>query len=72
MRVYLTTLLEYEPIASVHLHAQVFDVYPTGVGTTPLTTTDVISLGHTERAILEFTLPGNGLVLGDLSRRVAP
>ena len=60
VRVYLTNMLEYEPVASFHLHAQVFDVYPTGVGATPLTTTDVISLGQTERAILEFTLPERG------------
>jgi FtsP/CotA-like multicopper oxidase with cupredoxin domain len=60
MRVYLTNMLEYEPIASFHLHAQVFDVYPTGVGDEPMTTTDVIALGQTERAILEFTLPERG------------
>ena len=60
VRVYLTNMLEYEPVASFHLHAQVFDVYPTGAGGLPLTTTDVISLGQTERAILEFTLPERG------------
>lgn len=60
VRVYLTNMLEYEPLASFHLHAQMFDVYPTGVGSAPMTTTDVISLGQTERAILEFTLPERG------------
>jgi FtsP/CotA-like multicopper oxidase with cupredoxin domain len=60
VRVYLTNMLEYEPIASFHLHAQVFDVYPTGAGEDPMTTTDVVTLGQTERAILEFTLPEIG------------
>ncbi len=60
VRLYLTNMLEYEPIASFHLHAQVFDVYPTGAGEVPATTTDVVTLGQTERAILEFTLPEIG------------
>lgn len=60
VRAYVTNMLEYEPVASFHLHAQVFDVYPSGAGAGPMTTTDVISLGQTERAVLEFTLPEIG------------
>ena len=60
VRAYVTNMLEYEPIASFHLHAQMFDVFPTGAGSDPLTTTDVIALAQTERAILEFTLPEIG------------
>lgn len=60
VRVYLTNMLEYDPIASFHLHAQMFDVYPTGMGSTAAYTSDVVTLGQAERAILEFTLPEIG------------
>ena len=60
VRVYVTNMLEFEPVASFHLHAQMFDVYPSGIGLSPSVTADVITLGQTERAILEFALPELG------------
>lgn len=32
VRAYLVNMLEYESVASFHLHAQTFDVYPAGMG----------------------------------------
>jgi nitrite reductase (NO-forming) len=53
-------MLEYDPIASFHLHAQTFDVYRTGSKLTPDEHTDVVTLGQTERCIIEFRLPEKG------------
>lgn len=60
VRVYLVNMLEYEPVASFHLHAQTFDVFRSGTKLQPDDHTDVITLGQTERAILEFRLPYRG------------
>lgn len=60
VRLYVANLVEYDPAASFHLHAQTFDVYRTGTSLQPQEHTDVIALGPTERAILEFRLPRRG------------
>jgi FtsP/CotA-like multicopper oxidase with cupredoxin domain len=60
VRVYLLNMVTDEPVISFHLHAQVFDVYPGGVGRAPAMRTDVVTLAPTERAILEFRLPQAG------------
>jgi plastocyanin len=60
VRLYLVNMLEYEPVGSFHLHAQTFDLFPSGTSLTPLVHTDVVTLGMAERAILEFVLPERG------------
>ena len=60
VRLYVTNLVEYDPVASFHLHAHTFDVFRSGTSLVPDTHTDVISLGPTERAIVEFRLPRRG------------
>jgi nitrite reductase (NO-forming) len=60
VRVYLVNLLEHDPIASFHLHAQTFDVYRSGTSLEPDTHTDVVALSQGERAIVEFRLPERG------------
>ncbi|MCC7411878.1 MAG: multicopper oxidase domain-containing protein [Gammaproteobacteria bacterium] len=60
VRLYVTNLVEYDPVASFHLHAQTFDLYRTGTALIPHEHTDVVTLGQTERAIVEFTLPRPG------------
>lgn len=60
VRVYVGNMTEYDPIGSFHLHAQTFDVFPTGTGTTPSVHTDTVVFGQGERAILEFKLPELG------------
>jgi FtsP/CotA-like multicopper oxidase with cupredoxin domain len=60
VRAYVVNAVEYDPVASFHLHAETFDVYPAGIGQTPMFTTDVVTLGQMERAILEFALPERG------------
>ncbi|KAA1288408.1 copper oxidase [Leptospira interrogans] len=60
VRLYIANMCEYEPVASFHLHAQTFDVFRTGTKLIPDDHTDVVTLGQTERVILEFTLPKRG------------
>jgi nitrite reductase (NO-forming) len=60
VRAYIVNMLEYEPLASFHLHAETFDVYPAGMGETPVFRDDTIALAQAQRAIVEFTLPTYG------------
>lgn len=60
VRAYIVNMLEYEPLASFHLHAQTFDVYPAGIGEVPAFSDDNIALAQAQRAIVEFTLPHLG------------
>lgn len=60
VRLYLVNMLEHEPIASFHLHAETFDVYPGGMGGSPAARDDILALGMAQRAMLEFTLPTVG------------
>lgn len=60
VRAYVLNMTEYEPVASFHLHAETFDVYPAGMGDSPAFSTDTVTMGQAERAMLEFTLPRVG------------
>lgn len=60
VRAYIVNLLEYESLASFHLHSQTFDVYPAGMGSTPTFRDDTIALAQGQRAMIEFTLPDYG------------
>jgi len=60
VRVYLLNMVEHEPVASFHLHAQTFDLYRSGTTLAPHEHTDLVSLGPAERAIIEFRLPRRG------------
>jgi FtsP/CotA-like multicopper oxidase with cupredoxin domain len=55
VRVYLVNVTENDPINSMHIHANFFQVYRTGTSLTPSEFTDTIMLCQGERAILEFT-----------------
>ncbi len=60
VRVYLSNMLEFDPINSFHLHANFFNEYPTGTKLEPDNFTDIITLGQAERSILDirFREPG--------------
>lgn len=60
VRAYVVNATEFDPMGSFHLHAETFDVYPAGIGDQPAFTTDVVSFGQMDRAILEFRLPERG------------
>ena len=60
VRVYLLNTIEFVSSVTFHIHANFFEVYPTGMTLRPAQKTDVITMGMAERHILEFTysLPG--------------
>jgi nitrite reductase (NO-forming) len=60
VRIYVMNMVEHDPVASFHLHAQTFDLYRSGTSLTPHEHTDIVSLGPAERAMIEFTLPRRG------------
>jgi FtsP/CotA-like multicopper oxidase with cupredoxin domain len=60
VRIYLTNLLEYDPINSFHLHGNFFDYYPTGTRLEPTEFTDTISQMQGQRGILEVRFPFPG------------
>jgi FtsP/CotA-like multicopper oxidase with cupredoxin domain len=60
VRAYVVNMLEQEPLASFHLHAETFDVYPGGMGEGPASREDTLALGMGQRAMIEFVLPSPG------------
>ncbi|WP_017314552.1 multicopper oxidase domain-containing protein [Mastigocladopsis repens] len=54
IRLYVLNIIEYDPVATFHLHANFFKVYPTGMTTKASFESDVITMGTAERHILEF------------------
>ena len=60
VRLYVLNMIEFEQAVTFHLHANFFDVYPTGMTLTPSHKTDVITMGVAERHILEFSFPYAG------------
>jgi manganese oxidase len=55
VRVYLVNTLEYDPINSFHLHANMFNVHNTYWKQHPDARTDLVTLCQAERCILEFS-----------------
>jgi len=51
VRLYLLNMIEFDPAASFHIHANMFRVYRTGRTLTPSEETDVITMGTAERHI---------------------
>ncbi len=63
IRIYVVNMVEFDPINNFHLHANLYEYYPTGTDTIPSFYTDMITLSQTERGIMEFSYqyPGNYL-----------
>ncbi|MCL6434263.1 MAG: multicopper oxidase domain-containing protein [Leptolyngbyaceae cyanobacterium HOT.MB2.61] len=55
IRLYVLNMIEFDVAATFHLHANLFQVYPTGRTLEPQEETDVITMGTAERHILEFS-----------------
>lgn len=60
VRLYVLNVIEFDSTATFHLHSNFFKVYPTGMTLTPTHQTDVITMGPTERHILEFAYSYTG------------
>ncbi|MBS3651969.1 multicopper oxidase domain-containing protein [Pseudaminobacter sp. 19-2017] len=56
VRIYLVNVVEFDPINSIHLHANFFDYFDQGTTLTPtLKTVDLIMQCQGQRGIIEFT-----------------
>jgi FtsP/CotA-like multicopper oxidase with cupredoxin domain len=53
-RAHVVNITEFDPINSIHLHANFFHLYRTGTSLTPDEFTDTISMGQAERHMIEF------------------
>jgi FtsP/CotA-like multicopper oxidase with cupredoxin domain len=53
-RAHVINVTEFDPINSIHLHANFFHLYRTGTSLIPDEYTDIISMGQAERHMLEF------------------
>ncbi len=62
-RIYLVNMTEFDPINSLHLHANLFDVYKTGTSLTPHEYTDTLMMCQGERHIVEFTYEETGMFM---------
>ena len=54
-RAHVINITEFDPVNSIHLHANFFHLYRTGTSLTPHEFTDTISMGQAERHMIEFT-----------------
>lgn len=60
IRLYVLNMIELDPAITFHIHANFFQVYPTGRTLKPTQESDVITMGTAERHILEFSYPNTG------------
>ncbi|MFN2388312.1 MAG: multicopper oxidase domain-containing protein [Actinomycetota bacterium] len=54
-RAHVINVTEFDPLNSIHLHANFFHLYRTGTKLEPDEFTDTISMGQAERHMIEFT-----------------
>jgi manganese oxidase len=59
-RAYVINLTEFDPINSIHLHANFFHLYRCGTSLQPSEFVDTVSMGQAERHMIEFTYPEPG------------
>jgi FtsP/CotA-like multicopper oxidase with cupredoxin domain len=60
VRIYLTNVLEYDPVNSFHLHGNFFHHFPTGTSLQPIEYTDTVAQVQGQRGILELRFPHLG------------
>jgi FtsP/CotA-like multicopper oxidase with cupredoxin domain len=60
VRIYLVNILEFDLLNSFHIHANFFDVFPTGTSLESRELTDTIVQGQGQRAVLELRFPYTG------------
>jgi FtsP/CotA-like multicopper oxidase with cupredoxin domain len=54
-RLHVINVTEFDPLNSIHIHANFFHLYRTGTSLEPHEFTDTISMAQAERHMLEFT-----------------
>lgn len=63
VRVYLSNMTEFDLVNNFHLHANMFDYYPSGTTLEPLEHTDTINLCQGQRGMLEFSYKYPGMYM---------
>jgi hypothetical protein len=63
VRIFLANALEYDPINSLHLHGNYFNLHRTQWKAKPDDFTDVVLMGQAERCILEFVYKAPGMYM---------
>ena len=54
-RAHVINVTEFDPLNSIHIHANFFNLFRTGTKLVPDEFTDIISMGQAERHMIEFT-----------------
>jgi FtsP/CotA-like multicopper oxidase with cupredoxin domain len=55
VRIYLSSMTEFDPVNSFHLHSGMFNYTSSGTLSTPSTLTDIVTIGQGDQGIIEFT-----------------
>lgn len=63
IRIYISNLLEFDFVNSIHIHANFFDYYPTGTKLEPSEFTDTKIFAQGERGIMEFRYKYPGMFM---------
>ena len=59
-RMHVINVTEFDPLNSIHIHANFFNLYRTGTSLEPNEFTDIVSMIQAERHMLEFTYNHTG------------
>ena len=59
-RAHVINITEFDPLNSIHIHANFFHLFRTGTSLEPDEFTDTISMGQAERHMIEFTYRESG------------
>jgi FtsP/CotA-like multicopper oxidase with cupredoxin domain len=59
-RAHVINITEFDPLNSIHIHANFFHLFRTGTSLEPNEFTDTISMGQAERHMIEFTYKNPG------------
>ncbi|MGH2754501.1 MAG: multicopper oxidase domain-containing protein [Actinomycetota bacterium] len=59
-RLHVINVTEFDPLNSIHIHANFFNLYRTGTSLEPDEFTDIVSMIQAERHMLEFTYEHKG------------
>jgi FtsP/CotA-like multicopper oxidase with cupredoxin domain len=59
-RAHVVNVTEFDPVNSLHLHANFFQLFRTGTSLTPHELTDIVSMCQAERHMIEFTYRERG------------
>jgi len=60
VRIYVVNMLEFDPLNNLHIHANLFEYFPSGTSMIPSETNDIVTLSQGDRGIMElkYKYPG--------------